>query len=498
MSEPHPPTHLHRIGRGGTQNVAAAAVAAALGIALSVVVARSFSETDTGRYFAATSVVLLVASITRLGTSIGLVYWVARLRELGRGQELRALLAIALRPALALSVVGGVMMFAAAPLASDVLFDGGTTGAELLRILALALPAIVIFDAILGASRGLGTMTPSAVLDRIMRPAAQLVLTVGAVATGGIVAVTAAWALPYVALVVIAGVWLHKRTVGDYSPAAPGLRGEFWRFTWPRAITSVVQQARQRFDIVLVAAIRGPAEAAIYAIATRFLVVGQLTNSALALAAQPQVASLSATDRKAAIASLYRSTTTWIILLNGPLYIGVAIFSPLLLSIFGDAYISAWPVTVTLCIAAFIGNGSGMVDVMLSMTGRTGATLGNSLGALATQVVLIVALVPTWGAFGAAVAWGTSIVVINALSVIQLARSDGIHPFEKGTAYAVLANALAVALPAGVIAVVMGQTWVAFCFSVVLCALAYTAFARLVRTQLHLSELAEALGRRRT
>jgi O-antigen/teichoic acid export membrane protein len=259
----------------------------------------------------------------------------------------------------------------------------------------------------------------------------------------------------------------------------------------------VVQQARQRFDIVLVSALRGPAEAAIYAVATRFLVVGQLTNSALALAAQPQVASLSASDRKASIAHLYRSTTTWIILLNGPLYIGVAIFSPLLLSIFGEAYVSAWPVTVTLCVAAFIGNASGMVDVMLSMTGRTSATLANSLGALATQVVLIVALVPTWGAFGAAIAWGASIVVINALSVIQLARSDGLHPFEPGTGYAVLANMVAVALPAAAVALLLGQTWGALGLAIVLCAASYAAVTRLFRRQLHLAELSTALRHRR-
>lgn len=496
MSEQPPPSHLGRVGRGGSQNLAAAGIAAGLGIVLSVVVARSFTEEDTGLYFAATSIVLLVATITRLGTSVGLVYWVARLRELGRDNELRGLLAIALRPVLALSLLGAVVLFATAPVVSDLLLDGSETGTQLLQVLAVALPAIVLFDAILGATRGLGTMAPSAALDRVARPSAQLLLTLAAVAMGGIVAVAAAWALPFLALVVVAGFWMVRRIPSEQSHTSPGLRGEFWRFTWPRAITSTVQQSRQRFDIVLVSALSGPAEAAIYAIASRFLVVGQLTNSALALAAQPQVASLSANDRKRAIASLYRSTTTWIILLNGPFYIGVAIFSPLLLTIFGPSYAAAWPVTATLCIAAFIGNGSGMVDVILSMTGRTSATLGNSIGALVTQVVLIVALVPTWGAIGAAIAWGVSIVVINALSVVQLARSDGIHPFEPGTGYAVAANLVAIALPAGLISVVLGQTWVTLALAVGLCGLAYLAFTRMFWRQLHLSELSAALRHR--
>ncbi len=496
MSDQHAPTHLHRIGRGGSQNIMAAAAAAGLGIALSVVVARSFSEEDTGLYFAATSVVLLIATITRLGTSIGLVYWVARLRELGRTGELKPLLRATLRPVLLLSVVGAVALFGLAPAASDLLLDGSDTGTELLRALAFALPAIVLFDALLGATRGLGTMAPTASLDRLLRPTLQVLLTIAAAALGGIVAVTAAWALPYLILVVLTWLWITRRLRGDETPMGPGLRKQFWTFTWPRAITSVVQQARQRFDIVLVSALQGPAEAAVYAIATRFLVVGQLTNSALALAAQPQVASLATADRRGAISAVYRSTTTWIILMNGPLYIGVAIFSPLLLSIFGESYTSAWPVTVALCIAAFIGNGSGMVDVMLSMTGRTGITLTNSLGALVTQVILIFLLVPSYGAFGAAIAWGTSIIVINGLSVAQLARTDGIHPFEIGTAYAVLANLVAVALPAGLVALWLGQTWLALAISIAICAAAYFGFVRLYRRQLHLPELSAALRRR--
>jgi O-antigen/teichoic acid export membrane protein len=511
MTDHRAPAHLRRIGRGGSQNLAASAVAALLGILLSILVARTFTTEDTGLYFAATSVVLLIATVTRLGTSIGLVYWVSRLRELGQYHQIPDVLRLAMRPVVAISLVTAVLMFAFAPWASDLLLDGSATGASMLRALALALPAIVVLDSLLGASRGFGTMKPTAIVDRVGRPSAQLVFTAVAALMGSVLAATIAWALPYFALVLIAGWWLSRQVRHSTQQAAPqpaspsgrhraeqpGLRQEFWSFTWPRAITSVVQQARQRFDIVLVSAISGPTEAALYAIATRFRVVGQLTNSALALAAQPHVASMATADRRDSISAVYRSTTTWIIVLNGPLYVGVAIFSPLLLSLFGPQYVDAWPVTVTLCIAAFLGNGSGMVDVMLSMTGRTSATLANSLGALATQVVLLLALVPSMGAFGAAIAWGVSIVVINALSVIQLARSDRIHPLERGTGYAVLANLLCVGVPAGLFAIWLGQTWTAFALSIVVCAACYVGFARIFRRQLHMPELVMALRRSR-
>lgn len=488
--------HLHRIGRGGSLNLMAAAVAAGMGIALSVVVARSFSDEDTGLYFAATSVALLGASMTRLGTSIGLVYWVSILREHGHGDQIRNLLGVALKPVILLSSVGGVLLFVTAPWLCNVLLDGSATGTAMLRVLAFALPAIVTFDALVGSTRGMGSMIPTASLDKVGRPTLQVVLVGAAAVSGSILAATAAWALPYAIVLVAVAVWVARRTPSAPIDPSLDLRHSFWTFTWPRAITSIVQQARQRFDIVLVSAIQGPAEAALYAVATRFLVVGQLTNSALALAAQPQVARLSVAERHEAIAAVYRSTTTWIITMNGPLYLGIAIFSPLLLSIFGESYVSAWPVTVTLCVTAFLGNASGMVDVMLSMTGRTSVTLANSLGALTTQVVLIVLLVPTWGAFGAAIAWGASIIVINALSIAHLARTDKIHPFEVGTGLAIAANLLGVALPAGLVAWWMGQTWGALLLAIALCSASYAGTAWLLRSQLHLAELASALRRR--
>ena len=61
-------------------------------------------------------------------------------------------------------------------------------------------------------------MTPTAVVDRIGRPAAQLVLTVAAVAVGGIIAVTVAWALPYALLCIVAMMWLTRHLEQDAAP----------------------------------------------------------------------------------------------------------------------------------------------------------------------------------------------------------------------------------------------------------------------------------------
>lgn len=492
--------HVRSVGRGGSLNLAAAAAAAILGILGSIAVTRLLDQSSAGTYFAATSLVVLAASIARLGTPVGLVYWIARLRVLGRTGQLGDVLKIALGPVVALSALVGVVFFLAAPWLAEHLLGGSTKAESLLRILAFVVPFIALSDALLGATRGFGGMRPTALIDRITRPSLQLGFLVVAGSVAGLVAMGAAWALPYVFTATAAAVWLRSlvRAAGPSTSVEPlELRRSFWIFTWPRAVTSIVQQALQRLDIILVSALRSPAEAALYAVATRFLVVGQLANSALGLAAQPQVAHLIADNRRDDANAVYRSTTTWVILLNGPLYLVTAAFSPLLLSLFGAEYSDAWPVTVALCVAAFLGNGAGMVDVMLSMAGRTTWTLANSIVALVVQVGVDLALIPSLGAFGAAIGWGASILTANTLSLIQLARADGLHPFERATGTAVVFTLVGVGLPTlGAIAL-LGQTWVGLAAALVVGGVVYPLLVWHSRQALHVEQLMAALRRGR-
>ncbi|HVQ86808.1 MAG TPA: oligosaccharide flippase family protein [Actinomycetes bacterium] len=494
--------HVRRVGRGSSMNLAGAVAAAILGILVSIAIGRSLTKADAGIYFASTALVLIAASVARLGTPVGLVYWIARLRTLDRNDQLGSVLKVALAPVVGLSVLLSVLVLVTAPWLSDHLLGGSGTATSLVRVLAVFLPFVVLSDVLLGATRGFGTMRPTALIDRMSRPSLQLVLILAAASLAGLVAVGAGWALPYVITSIVAAIWLSQLIKNAPQPTNPSpddepmeLRRAFWTFTWPRSVTSIIQQALQRLDIILVSALRSPAEAALYGFATRFLVVGQLANSALGLAAQPQIARLITDGRREEANAVYRSTTTWVILMNGPLYLVVAAFSPLLLSLFGQEYVEAWPVTVAICVAAFLGNGAGMVDVMLSMAGRTTWTLANSLVALFVQVIVDVSLIPGLGAFGAALGWGASILTANTLSLIQLHRADGLHPFERATGTAAGFALVGVGIPTLLAIVILGQTWLALILSLAVAVPAYCAMLWRARESLHIELLLASLRR---
>jgi O-antigen/teichoic acid export membrane protein len=231
----------------------------------------------------------------------------------------------------------------------------------------------------------------------------------------------------------------------DSRHGKPNAKG-FWRFTGPRSLASVAQIVIQRLDIVLVGVLRGPVDAAIYTAATRFLVVGQLGNSAIGMAAQPQLTRLFAVGDRAGANAVYQATTGWLILLTWPIYLLVAIFGPDVLGIFGRSYHDGATVMLILAMAMLVATGCGQVDTVLITTGRSSWSLYNGLLAMVVNIGVDLALIPRLGITGAAIGWAAAIGITNLVPLAQVALAARVHPFGSGTAAALLLTTLSFAI----------------------------------------------------
>lgn len=451
--------NLGALARGGALNLVGAAVGAALNIGLVVLVTRGFSKAEAGIFFAATSVFLLGAMISKLGTETGLIYFITRFRMLGQAARIRRLFRVAFTPVVAVSTLMGAALYGFAPWLAGVAVAGPPghfTG--YLRSLAVFLPLAALLDTLLAATRGFRRQRPTVLLDGIGRPLGQACLVAGVVVTAATPALGLAWAAPYLPAALLAWLWLASlsRPALAEPPGAAGSRlaGEFWKYTWPRTFASIAQLALQRFDIILLAALRGPAEAAIYTAATRFLVVGQLGGKAISMAVQPQLGEQLALKNTAAARTLYRTGTAWLMLLSWPLYLLCAVFAEPILALFGRGYQAGVTVIVVLAGAMLIATGCGMVDMVLSMSGRTSWNLINTVLALAVNVAVDLLLIPRIGILGAAIGWAAAIVFNNVVPLVQVGWRLRLHPFGAATLYAGLLAVLCFAvLPYGVRAV---------------------------------------------
>jgi O-antigen/teichoic acid export membrane protein len=417
------------------------AVTAVLGVVFTVGVTRGAGAADAGVFFSATSVFLLLYTIARLGTGTGVVYALTRYLAAGRTDLVRPVLRVAAVPVTVLAAVLGVALFVFAPSIGGVVVRGGGNAAVVpLRTLAVFVPLAALSDLALAAAQGLGQIRPLVVVDRIGRPLAQVLGLGVALAAGWSVsfALPVVWAGPYLLTAAVAALWLGRllRRAGASDAAGTPPWREFWAFTGPRALGSIAQIALQRLDIVLIAALAGPAQAALYTAATRFLSFGQLGGTALATGVQHRFGTLFAAGDRAGAAELYRTSTAWLMVLTWPLYLLFAVFSPYVLALFGPGYTVAEPVMVLLALTMLVATGCGMVDNVLNMAGRTTWTFANALLALGVDVALNLLLIPRIGILGAAVAWAAAIAANNLLPLAQLGWSEGLHPFGRGTAVA--------------------------------------------------------------
>jgi O-antigen/teichoic acid export membrane protein len=333
-------------------------------------------------------------------------------------------------------------------------------------------PAAGLELVLLAGTRGLGSMRPYTTIEQIGRPVLQLALVAAATMAASAGALGIAWSVSYLPAALAAGLaWrsLRRRELAAEPDGPPPTPREFWAFTAPRALTNVLQMLMQRFDIVLVGALAGAVDAAVYAAATRFIVVGQLGTNALTTAAQPQLAArLSAGDHDGAN-ELYRTSTGWLMLVTWPMYLTMIIFGKPLLLVFGHGYTTGSTAILLIACSMLVSTGLGIVDTVLAMAGRTSWNLVNAALALTINLVLDVVLIPRHGIVGAAIGWAAAIVVRNVAAVIQVSLRVGPHPFARPAAVAacltgvcycvvpIVVRALAGATPAGLgVALVAG------------------------------------------
>jgi O-antigen/teichoic acid export membrane protein len=459
---------LAEVAKGSLFNLTGAAVAGLSAVAVTLIVTRSFSPAAAGAFFTTTSVFLIVEAVSSLGAVPGSVYFIARLRSTGQHHRVPEVLRSALRPVAFVSVAAAVGLALAASPVARILLNGhlGHAGAQppevatALRALAVTLPFAAMLDTLNGASRGFRNMVPTNAADRIGRSVLQLAGIGLAAAAGRAAWLAPMWALPYVPAMFVSWLWLRRirrqslpgempvtvRPPVRASSLAAGAYGQeplrFWRFTAPRGLAALAQITIQRIDIVLVAIIRGPVDAAVYTAATRFLVAGQFGNQAISMASQPRFTEMFARGDLRGANRIYQATTAWLVLLTWPVYLLAVVFGPQILTVFGHSYRAGAAVMVILGLAMLVLTGCGQVDMVLVTTGRSSWSLVNGLLAVVINVGLDVVLIPRYGISGAAIGWAAAIAVANLMPLAQIAVTERLQPFGRGTLIAVALSSL--------------------------------------------------------
>lgn len=478
------------IARGSALSLLGAIVTAAVGVGLILFLARTTTPDVVGWFSVSQSWFLITMAVVALGTRSGLVYGVSRLRSTGSQQYLAPLLRFALVPVIAVSViVAAVNWFLAGWLTTQL--ELAAPGFEWAwRAMGIMVGIAAVSEAINAAALGLGDIRPTIIGERLVRPALQFGFVAIAVAIGAQAWLAAAWALAYLPVLAL-GIWWLLRIwptpSADPGPSPTG--GQFWRFTGPRAVTTLVQILLQRVDIIILALLTGPVAAAIYTAATRFLVVAQVGNQALSTVLEPRLAYALAEQDHPRAAALYHRSSSWLVLLTWPVLLSALVFAVPILALFGPDYEAGTGVVLVLATTMLLASSAGLNDVVLLMSGRSSLGLINHIAALVVMITIDLALIPQWGLLGAAIGWAASILVKNAAAVWQVWRHERMAPWSQDSLISVGATVVAFLLVPAAATALLGLSLTTALIAIPLGVLVLLAILLPFRQRLGLSEL---------
>jgi O-antigen/teichoic acid export membrane protein len=439
-----------RLFRGGLLNLVGAVTFGTGTFIFFVAAARALPPSETGGLFEVIAFFVMITDLANLGTPVGLVRTLSHARALARLPELRPTVYLALLPVATVAMLLGAGVFIAAPdLATLIARQADShTVATYLRVIAVFVPFGAVLSAILAATQALGTMVPTNLVENFLQPLLRLVLLSGialGISTAFYPPLT--WTLPTAVGLLVAASLLRSllgqaEVATDHCEPPRPLRviaGEFWRFTGFRSLGNLVQVALIWFDIVLVGAVASARDAGIYAAASRYLVAGTLVNTAVINVLSPELSAAFARGQISEATELYRRSTRWLMAITLPVYLLMAVFAPVLMSIFGAGFRSGAHALEILALAMSVSMATGPIMAVLLMGGRSIWNMTDLTAALAVNIGGNILLVPHYGITGAGIAYAASILLINVVPLAQAHRSWRLHPF--GTGYLLLVGA---------------------------------------------------------
>jgi O-antigen/teichoic acid export membrane protein len=429
-------------------NLVGTAVTAVLVFLQSVVVSRGVSTDEAGLFFSVTSAAVILTTVAVFGADASLPRFIPLLRNQDRPRAAESVIRIASAIAVGVSLLLGIVLVVDPSSVAPVLGLGiaPSQSERILWLVVVCLPFAATAIVWVAATRAYMTIRPTVLVEKIGKSALQILCLLWAITAGYSAAgLVGAWLLPTAAVALPAYLWLARiaRRSREGTPGAdqgmgnPGLVGQYLTYTWPRAVQSALQIALQRMDIIIVAALLSPSQAAIYALATRFIVLGQFAAQALQQVVAPHFSELFAKDLNDSAMRVARIVTVWTVLLVWPVYLFCITNGSALLRLLGGIpYESGAAALAILAAGMLFASMTGPVDTILLMAGRSAISLITTAVALAVDLALLFVLVPRMGINGAALAWCVALCVRSGLSLLFAKRTTGSSTFSASLAWA--------------------------------------------------------------
>lgn len=424
-----PAPEFFSVGRGTAILVVGTFVLFLASFLSRVLIAQSYSLDDWGSF----SLALALTGLLSLVGLAGLDQAAARSLSYERDPATRrTIVRYTLAVSAASAVISSLLVFLAAPVLGAAFHASVLVGVFQLFAITVGFGLLSLMLAAL--FQGFEDAAPNALFNQILNP----VLFVVAVAAAVVWHLGFEWVLvgyvvaDGIALAALIGYALLR--LPSYLPSAVSsapvpnlwtLAVSFWGVGSLSFVTAFL-------DTLILGLFRPAGDVGLYAagmVLARVILVG---NGALTYIYLPVASGLARSRRMDLLRATYVAGTRWSLLIVTPFFV-VFTFLPgaALAAVFGPSYLAGATPLRILAVAAFASVVVGPVNACLAGLGEVRTLLGTTALSAGTNLVLSFALIPVYGAVGAAVAWGVARVVYPGAGLLALHRRHRVssgHP----------------------------------------------------------------------
>jgi O-antigen/teichoic acid export membrane protein len=396
---------------------------AGLSFLFSILLARLIGASGVGLYFLATAVVDIGATISRLGLeNVGL-----RFASIAYSRGDLGTLAALYRTSMGLTVGAGIAI--ALPIWSIVSYLplGGDRAPELRAEFPLLVCALVPFALLIiqaeflkgiGAS-SIGTFAHAVVLPLLLLAGGTALWLLNAATLHGIFLTYVIVA--FISMISAVAVW-NWLLPGIWREPGAFDKRRLLRTSMPVLLVTSINLVMGWTDILVLGICADAKQVGIYGISTRIALLAAFVLGAINIVVAPQFAALHAEGNVAALRRLAQQSAFWTSVVAAPALLVLVLVPDLILQLFGPQFKEgAWALRI-LAVGQFVNLATGPVGTLLLMTGHEKLMRNNVAASAALNLLGNLALVPPYGAVGAAASTAFSLAFMNIVSWILVRK----------------------------------------------------------------------------
>ncbi len=413
------------IGRTGLRVEIATSTVGSLGLkivntlinlASSVLLARILAPEGFGIYTFALSIVTLLAIPVQLGLPTLVLREVAKYSHSERWNLIRGILRRSEQTVLLLSLGIGLLTVVV------IWWLAGRGCTTQLATIACALPLLLLIslsrlrDA---ALQGLRKVVQGQLADSLLRPLFLIVfLALGIVSLNGRLSpqlVMAFYCAAACLALLISSMMLRRSLPSDFRSVPAGYDLPAWTrsvlfLSLLDGLSVIISQA----DIFMLGLLSTKVEVGLYRVAFSGAALIIFTQTSISVVMSPYIARLYSAGDRVRLQRLVTKCTRLALLTALPVAgLLICFGKPILGHVFGKRYEASYLVMAILCFGQLVNVAVGPVNIILNMTGHERETLQGVVVAAILSVVLDAAMIPSFGAAGAAMASTISIIFVN-------------------------------------------------------------------------------------